>query len=48
MDPLTQSILTLDLANLTADQFKYLHDLKVQAIKGWASAALTQLKREAI
>jgi hypothetical protein len=44
MDRSTESVLKLDLANLTADQIKYLHDLKAEAIKGWAARALIELK----
>ena len=41
---ITQRVLTLDLQNLSMEQIQYLHDLKAQAIKGWAAAALNQLK----
>ena len=45
-DTYTDQVLMLDLANLTYDQLQWLHDLKAQAIKGWAKEMLADLKGE--
>lgn len=39
-------VLSLDMAHLTQDDIKWLHDLKAEAIKGWAAQALAELKTE--
>ena len=45
MDSQTASVLTMNLGKLTPEEIKYLHDLKAQAIKGWAREMLIQLKQ---
>lgn len=46
MDTMTAKVLTLDLGHLTREQVQYLHDLKAEAIKGWAEKELNRLRME--